>query len=323
MKVLVTGATGMLGSAVAVQLLQSGHEVRTFQRGASGLSQVEDVRGSLTDPSSIARAVRGIDAIIHLAAKVSLSGRPADFEAINVQGTRDLLALSLTAGVTRCVFVSSPSVAHYGRSLVGVDALPADPARARGEYARSKARAEQVALQADSEDYAVVAVRPHSVWGPGDTQLIERIVERSRRKSLPLLGDGSALVDTTYVDNAASALIAALEQIASVRGKSYVVTNGEPRPVAELLARICQSAGVRPPRWRVPASLAAGVGVIAEKIWAARFCESEPPMTRFLAEQLSTAHWFDQRRTRAELRWQPTVSLEQGFENLRQWYRTL
>ena len=167
----------------------------------------------------------------------------------------------------------------------------------------------------------MVAVRPHLVWGPGDTQLIDRIVDRARRGRLPLLGHGAALIDTTYVDNAASAIHAALDACDRVHGQSYVVTNGEPRPVAELLAGICGAANVAAPAWRVPASAARGVGSLIEAVWRRRPGVDEPPMTRFLAEQLSTAHWFDQRRTRADLRWLPAVSLDEGLRRLAAHYR--
>ncbi|MFC5929928.1 NAD-dependent epimerase/dehydratase family protein [Cryobacterium melibiosiphilum] len=326
MRVFVTGASGFLGRAVAAELVAAGHDVTCFQRRASGVTGATDALGSITDAARVAAAIAGHDAVVHLAAKVSLAGDPADFEAVNVGGTRILLAAATDAGASRFVYVSSPSVAHAGASLVGLDALPADPEHARGDYARTKARAELLALAADSEALRVVAVRPHLVWGPGDTQLVARIVERARAGRLPLLGHGAALIDTTYVDNAASAIRAALDRVDAdgahgVHGRAYVITNGEPRPVAELLAGMCRAAGVRPPAWRVPASVARGAGSLIEAGWRLRPGVDEPPMTRFLAEQLSTAHWFDQRRTRADLRWMPAVSLDEGFARLERSYR--
>jgi nucleoside-diphosphate-sugar epimerase len=315
-KVLVTGASGFLGGAVAREVAVAGHEVRTFQRRPSGVAGVDDVLGSLTSQADVARAVAGMDAVVHLAAKVSLAGDPAEFEAVNVEGTRTLIAAMQHAGASRLVFVSSPSVAHSGASIVGDDARPADPVHARGEYARTKARAELLALGSDSTSLRVVAVRPHLVWGPGDTQLIERIVERARAGRLPLLDRGAALIDTTYIDNAATAIGAALERVDEVHGNAYVITNGEPRPVAELLAGICAAAGVPAPAWSVPAGVARAAGSLIEAVWRVKPGADEPPMTRFLAEQLSTAHWFDQRRTRADLQWQPTVSLDEGLVRL-------
>lgn len=320
MTVLVTGASGFLGSALAVHLAETGHDVRAFQRRPSGsaaaVAGVRDVLGSVTDADAAARAVDGVDAVVHLAAKVSLAGDAGDFHAVNVEGTRVLLGAARAAGVRRLVFVSSPSVAHAGASIVGDDALPADPGRARGEYARTKAQAELLALAADSPGLAVVAVRPHLVWGPGDPQLVERIVARASAGRLPLLDHGAALIDSTYIDNAVTGIAAALERADDVHGRAYVVTNGEPRPVAELLAGICTAAGVPVPRWRVPASVARLAGSAIEGAWRMRPGADEPPMTRFLAEQLSTAHWFDQRRTRADLRWKPEVSIDEGFHRL-------
>lgn len=317
MTVLVTGASGMLGKAVAERLVRRGISVRTFQRRPSGVSGAEDYSGQLTDPEAVQHAVLGVDAVIHLAAKVSFTGERADFERVNVQGTRDLLDAASRAGVERFVYVSSPSVAHAGHSIVGAGAQPADPVRARGHYAATKAQAELLALARDNENgMAVTAVRPHIVWGPGDTQLVERVLARARAGRLPLLGGGTALVDTTYIDNASGGIVAALDHVDRVRGLALIVTNGEPRPIGELLARICLAGGVRVPRLSVPAWLGRTAGSAVERVWRGANADGEPPMTRFLAEQLSTAHWFDQRQTRDLLGWTPEVSLDEGFARL-------
>lgn len=316
MIVLVTGASGFLGQAVARSLVATGHEVRTLQRRPSGVAGVRDIPGQVTDAALVARAVDGADAVVHLAAKVSLAGDPREFHTVNVGGTTTVLEAARAAGVTRFVYVSSPSVAHTGTSLAGVGAQPASPTHARGEYARTKAEAEIVALGTDDPGMPVVAVRPHLVWGPGDPQLVARIVARARAGRLPLIDGGTALVDSTYIDNAASAIVAALDRAPEAHGRAYVVTNGEPRPVGELLAGMCLASGVRPPTWSVPAWLARGAGSAVERVWAVRPGRDEPPMTRFLAEQLSTAHWFDQRETRRALAWTPAVSIDEGMRRL-------
>lgn len=316
MTVLVTGASGFLGRAVATELVAAGVDVRTLQRRPSAVSGATDILGSITDPLLVARALEGVDGVIHLAAKVSLAGDPALFRTVNVDATRSLLNEAERAGVARLVYVSSPSVAHTGSALAGVGAEAASPERARGDYARTKAEAELLALARDSSAMRVVAIRPHLVWGPGDTQLVARIVERARRGRLPLLNGGTALIDTTYVDNAASGIVAALRRADTAHGRAYVLTNGEPRPVGEMIAGICRAAGVRPPRWSIPAGLGLAVGTVIERAWAVRPGTDEPPMTRFLAEQLSTAHWFDQRDTRHALDWSPAVSLDDGLGRL-------
>ena len=267
----------------------------------------------------VAAAVEGQEVVVHLAAKVDVVGPWLEYELANVVGTRTVVEACRASSVFRLVHVSSPSVAHAGHSLVGAGAGPADVDGARGNYARSKAMAERLALAADGERLAVLAIRPHLVWGPGDTQLVGRIVERARAGRLPLIGTGAALIDTTYVDNAVSALVEAVDAW-TVRGEALVVTNGEPRPVAEILARLCLAAGVPGPHGHVPLPVAASAGTVLEAGWRVLRRRDTPPMTRFLAEQLATAHWFDQRRTREALQWRPQVSLDQGFARLAAWY---
>ena len=312
MKVLVTGATGMMGRATAVALSERGDEVTTFQRGSTGLP-CREIRGDITDPEALAQAVRGQDAVLHLAAKVDVVGPWAEFVRVNVDGTRLLLSAAADAGVARFVHVSSPSVAHSGAPIVGDGAAPADPKAARSNYSRSKAVAEQLALAADRPDFPVLCIRPHLVWGPEDTQLIRPIIVRARAGRLPIIGTGAALIDTTYVDNAVDALVAAVDRCGDLHGESLVVSNGEPVSVGEMLHRVCAAAGVPGPRRRVPLLLAAAAGSLIEFTWRTARIGGQPPMTRFLAEQLGTAHWFDQRHTRAALRWAPTGHARRGL----------
>jgi 2-alkyl-3-oxoalkanoate reductase len=322
-KVLVTGASGMLGSATARALAARGDRVTVLQRRPAALG-LPEVLADFADPEAVRRAVAGHDAVVHLAAKVDVTGPWAAYARANITGTRAVVAACQAAGIERLVHVSTPSVALAGDSLVGAGAAPADPARARGAYARSKAVAEQIALGADGADLAVTAIRPHLVWGPGDTQLVSRVVARARTGRLVLVGTGAVLVDSTYVDNAVDALLAALDRCPEVAGQALVVTNGEPRPVAELLAGICAAAGVPGPHRRVPRGPALMAGLLVEGLWAARVrvgVSGDPPMTRFVVEQLSTAHWFDQRRTHDLLSWRPAVSLVEGFEALGLWFR--
>ena len=320
LRVLVTGASGLLGGAVARLLAAKGHTVRTLQRRPAADPTLESLQGSVADPAAAARAVEGMDAVIHLAAKVSFTGEWQDFVSTNIDGTRVLLAAARSAGIRDFVFVSSPSVAHFGEPIAGAGAGTADPDRARGFYARSKAAAELLALAEDSPAFRVAAIRPHVVWGPGDTQLVERVIERARAGRLPLLDGGTALIDSTYIDNAAAAIVRGLERMEHAHGQALVVTNGQPRPVGELMAGICAAGGVPAPAWSVPGWLARGAGSVIERLWLAAgsrgLVHDEPPMTRFLAEQLSTSHWFDQRHTHEVLDWVPEVGVDEGMRRL-------
>lgn len=313
MKITVTGASGLLGSSVASALIADGHDVTTLQRRPSSVAGAHDVIGSVTDPSSAAEALTGAEAVVHLAAKVSMMGDPGEFEAVNVGGTRTLVDTARAAGVQRLIHISSPSVAHTGDSIIGDGAGPASPELARGEYARTKAAGELIALGADSEDFRVLVLRPHLMWGPGDTQLTERVIDRARAGRMPILGSGAPLVDALFVDNAVEAIVAAVDAVDSTHGESLVVTNGQPRPIGELMSRIAIAGGAEVPKLRIPVGSALAAGSVVEKVWDLGEHDDEPPLTRFLAEQLSTAHWFDQRRTQEVLGWKPRVSIEEGL----------
>lgn len=315
MNVLVTGATSLIGAAVVDRLEARGDTVTVLQRRSVG--RAREVLGDITDPTVVAGAVEGQDAVVHLAAKVGVTGSWDEYRHVNVVGTETVVSAARQAGVTRFVHVSSPSVAHGGEPLVGVGAGPADPEATRGHYSTSKALAERHALAQASPSFALVAIRPHLVWGPGDTQLVGRIVERARQGRLATIGSGAALIDTTYIDNAADALVAAVDHAPAASGEALVVSNGEPRPIAEILERIVAAAGLPMPGLRVPTRVAFTAGLLIEKVWERTGRTDDPPMTSFLAEQLSTAHWFDQSRTREVLHWTPAVSLEEGFERLR------
>lgn len=325
MKVLVTGAGSLLLGGVAAALHARGDEVVCLQRHSAtfeGSDQVQQVLADARDQTAVQRAATGCDAIVHGAAKVGVVGTWVEFEGVNVKGTSNVMFNARTCGVSRVVYVSTPSVAHSGHSIVGAGADAAVIGRKGAYYAESKALAEQAALAANTDELGVVAIRPHLVWGPGDTQLVGRIVERAAAGRLAMVGDGSALIDSTFIDNAISAHVAALDAVRPggvCAGRAYVIANGEPRTVSELIEGICVAAGVPFAPRHVPTKVALGVGSVVERVWP-RLRDDEPPITRFLAEQLGTAHWFDPRPARDDLGWSPHVSLDQGFELLRQWF---
>jgi len=323
MKVLITGASSLLARRTAEALLARGDDVVCLQRHAAPIDATQ-VLGDIRDPVMVARAAAGCDAIIHAAAKVGVVGSWSDYRSINVDGTAAVLHAARQHDVARIVHVSTPSVAHEGSSIIGAAATSAVTGRTGAWYAESKAMAEQLAVAANADDLAVVAIRPHLVWGPHDTQLVGRIVERARAGRLAMVGTGSALVDTTYIDCAAAALVAAVDAVhpgARCAGQAYVIANGEPRPIRELVLGICAAAGIDVSPRNVPRPLAIAAGVICERVWQWRGASTEPPLTRFLAEQLGTAHWFDPQPARDDLGWQPSVTIDEGLARLANWFR--
>ncbi len=313
MRVLVTGGSSLLGGAVARRLVQRGDQVTCFQRSSTDTGAT-DVRGDVRDGRAVLAAAVGHDAVVHLAALVA--PRPAwrDAYQVNVVGTRNVVTAAARCG--RLVHISSPSVAFDGGPAVG-----AGPEAARygggDAYARSKALAERYVL--GHSVVPTIVLRPHLVWGPGDTQLVGRILDRARQGRLVLPDHGRALVATTFVDDAADAIVAGLDRTADsdeAVGKAWVVTGDDPRPLAELVEGILLAAGLDCGIRAVPAPVAAIAGRLVGRFWPG----DEPPLTYFAARQLSLAHWFDQSATQRVLKWTPEVGVEQGMAELSRWF---
>ena len=310
---------------VAIALAARGDEVVCMQRREAHFPagvRIHQELGDITNLGAVSKAMNGCDVVVHGAARVGVLGTWSEFYNTNVVGTQNILSAASTLRVSRIVHVSTPSVAHVGSSLVGAIATPAVTGHKRAFYAESKAMAEIEALNANNNSCAVVAIRPHLVWGPGDTQLVGRIVQRAEANRLAMVGSGDALIDSTYIANAVSALVAAVDALqigATCAGKAYVIANGEPRTVRELMQKICDAAGVPFQPKKVPLSVALIAGSLVERIWP-HVGKGEPPLTRFVAEQLGTAHWFDPRPAAHDLKWSPTVTLDEGFLELHHWF---
>jgi nucleoside-diphosphate-sugar epimerase len=324
-KVLVTGTGSLLLGGIASELVRRGDEVVCLQRRSTaflGHQNAREVLADICDAKAVALATQGCDAVIHGAARVGVVGSQKDFYDTNVRGTENIIRAAEQHNLSRLVFVSTPSVAHTGDSLIGAPTGEAEIGRSRSHYAESKAIAERTVLNARSNQLAVIAIRPHLVWGPGDTQLVGRIVDRAASGRLAVIGTGNALVDSTYIDNAISGHIAALDALhigSACDGKAYVISNGEPRTVNELMRSMCESAGVPFEPRHLSLALGVRLGSLIERLWPL-MRSSEPPLTRFIAEQLGTAHWFDQRTVQQDLGWTPHVSLDEGFQRLTQWF---
>ena len=328
MKGLVTGGGGFLGKAVATRLLKAGWEVRSVARGDyPGLRElgVETHRGDLADPGVAAEAVEGCDAVFHVAAKAGVWGSYESYHRSNVTATEQLLAACKTLGMPRFIYTSTPSVIHSGGDVEGIDESVPYAEHFETHYPRTKAIAERMVLEANSPTLSTVALRPHLIWGPGDTQLVPRIIQRARAGRLRRIGDGKKLIDSVYIDNAADAHLLAAERLApdaACAGRPYFITQGQPIETFDLINRILAAAKLPPVHKSVSPKVATMVGGMLEGVFSLFGVEQEPPMTRFVARQLATAHWYDISAARRDLGYEPGVSIDEGLERLAEWLET-
>ncbi len=326
MKALVTGGGGFLGKAIVEQLLDEGREVRSFSRGDYPELRemgVETMRGDIADARAVAKAVEGCDVVYHVAAKAGVWGPFEEYYRPNVMGTENVIDACRIHDVSKLVYTSSPSVVYGDKPLRGVDESVDYPDEYLTAYPETKAVAEKKVLKANTTSLKTVALRPHLIWGPGDNHLVPRIVDRARRGKLKKVGDGEAVVDTVYIDDAARAHLLAEDALSEGRacGKVYFITQGEPMAIGEIIDRIVDQAGLEPVEAQVPAKVAYGVGWMMEMAYKLIRKREEPLMTRFVAKQLSTDHYFDITAAREDLGYEPEYTIDEGMEKLGEWIR--
>ncbi len=322
MKALVTGGSGFLGNAIVRRLLARGDEPRSLSRGLHPEPEaldIERLRGDVADEEVVSRAAAGCDIVFHTAARIGGFGPRAEYWRTNVQGTANVIAACIRQGVPRLVHTSTPSVVHGGDDIEGGDETLPHAARFEAAYPETKAAAERLVLAANGPGLSTVALRPHLVWGPGDSQLVPRLLERARSGRLRLVGSGRKLVDATYIDNAVDAHLLAADRLApdaACAGRAYFIAQGEPAPAHELIDGVLAAAGLPPVTRRIPMRAAWLAGALAEIAYHVLGRTEEPPITRFGARQLGTAHWYDLGAARRDLGYAPTVSTAEGLRRL-------
>jgi len=324
MKILVTGGGGFLGQALCRGLVERGHEVASFNRGrydALDAFGVRQLQGDLADRDAVLAAARGCDAVFHNAAKAGAWGSYDSYHRANVVGTEHVIAACRAHGIPQLVYTSSPSVTHRATHPVAggtADDVPYGE-HFKAPYPATKAIAERAVLAANDASLATIALRPRLIWGPGDQQLLPRLAQRARAGRLRIIGSGDNLIDTTYIDNAAQAHFDAFEHLrvgAACAGRAYFISNGEPKPAREIINALLRAAGAPGIDKHLPFATAYAIGATCEATWAVLPLRGEPPLTRFLAEQLATTHWYDMAPATRDFGYVPKVSIAEGLERL-------
>lgn len=323
MRVLVTGGGGFLGRYIVEQLVARGDAVRVFSRQQYpelDLLGVESRTGDLQDPSAVAAACAGMDVVFHAAALPGIWGPWKLFHGINTLGTQHVIDGCRKHGIGRLVFTSSPSVVYDGHDHFGADESLPYATQFLCHYPHSKALAEQTVLAANGQDgLATCALRPHLIWGPRDTQLIPRLIQRAKRGQLRRVGDGKNLISMVYVENAARAHLLAADALSltsPVAGQAYFINEPEPVNLWDWINTLLGHAGLPPITKSIPSGAASTIGAMLECIYSLFGFKSEPRMTRFLASQLSTSHWYRVDKARRDFGFEPVVSIEEGLRRL-------
>jgi nucleoside-diphosphate-sugar epimerase len=324
MKILVTGAGGFLGQHIVKLLLKEGHEVTNFSRSTYpelDAMGVPTIQGDIRDKEKVIDAFTPFEAVFHVASKVAMWGNWDDFYDINVTGTENVIEACQTHGISKLVYTSTPSVVFGKDDIKGADETQPYPLEHISLYARSKAMAERKVLSANGvKGVYTVSLRPHLIFGPGDKNIIPRLVQAHKENRLKQVGDGRNLVDVLYVENAALAHIQAfnkLDKNSPVAGKAYFL--GQERPVIlwEFIDKILNIHGLPPVKKKVSGKKAYMVGKVIEAgLGMLKKYDVDPPMTRFVALQLSKSHYFDHKNAFNDFGYHPPIGIEEGLSKL-------
>lgn len=322
MNVLVTGGGGFLGSHLARRLHEMGHRVSVLgRREYPELPRdITQLQADLRDPEAVSKACREQNSVFHAGALPGIWGPRKEFYQTNVDGTRHVIEGCLQHGIRKLVFTSSPSVVYNQSDMENVDESAPYPSQYLSDYPETKALAEQQVIAANGQQgLTTVSLRPHLIWGPGDPHLVPRIIERAKKGQLVQVGEGTNRVDIIYIDNAVEGHIRAwqaLEPGSPVAGKCYFLSDGEPVVLWHWINQLLASLGIKPVTKTISYRMAKNLGWILEGVYRIFGLAGEPRMTRFLAGQLATSHYFDISRARRDFNYEVRVSPEEGMKRL-------
>jgi len=324
-RVVVLGGSGFVGKALVQGLVAEGLDTAVVALGAFPEAEALGVRffpGDIGDADFLKNSLAGYDTVIHLASKTGIWGDKKEYYRTNVVGTQNVLDACRANGVTALVYASTPSVVYQKDDLCGVNERTPYARNFLCDYAWSKALAEKMVLAANSEALKTIALRPHLVWGPGDTNHIPRLLGQARCRQLKRVGDGHNLVDVTYIDNAVDAFILAAKNLhgpASGAGKPYFISQGEPVNLWNWLNKFFRRLDIPIVEDSIPFQKAYLMGAFMEKAFLFARIKREPCMTRFLAVQLAKSHWFSIENANRDLGYSPKVSTADGINAILQW----
>ncbi|MBS7663760.1 NAD-dependent epimerase/dehydratase family protein [Pseudomonas lalucatii] len=325
MKILVTGASGFIGGRFARFALEQGLAVRVNGRRAGAVEHLlrrgaEFVQGDLGDPELARRLCEDVEAVVHCAGAVGVWGRYEDFHRANVQVTENLVEACLKRRVRRLVHLSSPSIYFDGRSHVAIREEQV-PTRFFDHYGKTKYLAEQQVFGAQEFGLEVLALRPRSVTGAGDTSIFPRLINMQRKGRLAIIGNGLNRVDFTSMANLNDALFAALLAPAPALGRAYNISNGAPVPLWDAVNYVLRGLDLPPVTRHLPFALAYGAAALNEGVCRLLPGHPEPTLFRLGVAMMAKDFSLDIGRAREFLDYEPRVSLWTALDEFCQWWK--
>ena len=320
MKILITGAGGFLGYNLAKALKLEGYDVFNFSRSDHQKLVdigVETIKGNLNNKSDVLKACKGINAVFHVASLVGMWGDYDDFHQTNVIGTENVISGCLENGIKKLVYTSSPSVVFGESDLCGVNESTPYPSKFLCHYAQTKSMAEKLVLDANSIELSTVSLRPHLIFGPGDPHLFPRIVEKAKLGKLKRVGNGKNLVDIIYIKNAVDAHLKAFHTLDNnkvIGGKAYFIAQERPVNLWEFVDQILTGHNQPPLTKSISQKSAYNIGKVLEKSYKLLGIKSEPPMTKFIAMQLSCSHYFNHENAKKDFGYEPKYSIAEAMK---------
>lgn len=334
MKVLVTGASGFLGGRLVRWLVaDGGHDISILVRPTSDLRDLGEttdltlVYGDLTDPQSLARATEGIDVVIHSAARVDERGVRAQFVEENVTATTTLLDSARRNGVSRFVFISSPSalMEYDGGDQIDIDESVPYPRRFLNLYSETKAAAEQAVLAANEPGFTTCALRPRAIWGPGDRSgPIVRLLGRAQAGTLPNLSGGREVyASLCHVDNIVDACVKAATSD-NVGGKAYFIADAEITNIWPFMGEVAESFGFAAPTRAANMAVVRAVVTVLDTIWKIPYLavRYSPPLSTYVLALMTRTSTFDTTAARRDFGYVPVVDRDSGLLEFQDWVQS-
>jgi nucleoside-diphosphate-sugar epimerase len=325
MNILVTGSTGFIGSHVVQSLAKKGYTLSALARKTSDTSMLSEtpiqiIFGDITEPDTLTRAIRGMDAVIHLAAMVSDVGPMKEFTALNIDGLRNILDAAQNEGVKRFVHFSTNDVLGIHRGGVVVD--DSFPYKKTGyPYPDTKIEGEKLAFSYYREHHLpVTAVRPSWVYGPGDRTFIPEVVDAMRTGMMVYFGDKTNTISLNYIDNLIDAVELLLTRPEAI-GEAFIANDDHPVTWEWLVTTLAHRLDLDAPKITVPLPLARVLAALMEHTWRFLSIKSRPPLTRYAVDITGSNMVYSAKKMRDVLGYKPRILPEEGMKRTIQWLK--